>query len=272
MSRKAKVLISLALIVFCIIQVLPFYFAVTTAFKDRSDLSSVWELPLHGATTDNFVAAVQDGNILRAMLNSGIVTIVVTVLTCFLGAMAAYPLARRRTVFNQGITLFTLGVMMVPPLSILVPLYSMLNDMHLLNTYPGIILPLLCLALPQAIFLYSQFIRSIPVGMEEAAWVDGANRLQVFFRVILPLLAPVTATVVILTAVNVWNEFALSSYIMTGSDMRTLAPAIAAFFGGQGSDVNAAVAASLLGVVPVIIAYLFLQRYFMKGMLAGAEK
>ena len=89
MSRKAKVLISLVLIVFCIIQILPFYFAVTTAFKDRSDLSSVWELPLHGATTDNFVAAVQDGNILRAMLNSGIVTIVVTILTCLLSSRPA---------------------------------------------------------------------------------------------------------------------------------------------------------------------------------------
>lgn len=272
MRRPVKIIVSAILILFCLIQLVPFYLALTTAFKDQSDLSSTWALPLQGATLDNFASAIDDGNIFRAILNSAIVTVVVTFLACILGAMAAYPLARRRTIVNQGVTLLTLGVMMVPPLSILVPLYSMLNDMHLLNTYPGVILPLLCLALPQAIFLYTQFMRSVPLSMEEAALVDGASRLQTFFRVIMPLLAPVTATVVILTAIHVWNEFALSSYIMTSSDMRTLAPSIAAFFGGQGSDVNAAVAASLLGVVPVIIAYVFLQRYFMKGMLAGAEK
>src|SRR5262249_7372791 len=97
-------------------------------------------------------------------------------------------------------------------------------------------------------------------------------RLQTLRLIVFPVLKPVTATVVILTAVYVWNEFALSSYILTGSDVRTLAPTIATFFSTQGSNVNAAVAAALIGVVPMVLAYLFLQRYFMKGALAGAEK
>lgn len=272
MSTRSKGVIGLVLVVFCAVQLLPFYFAVTTAFKEQTDLSSVWAMPMRGMTLDNFTSAVQDGKVIRAIMNSAIVTLVVTVFTCVLGALAAYPLARRRTVANRGFEIFTLGVMMVPPLSILVPLYSMLNRMHLLNTYVGLILPLLCVSLPQAIFLYSQFLRSVPVTLEEAARVDGANQMQTFFRIVLPLLKPVTATVIILTAVAVWNEFALSSYIMSRDTMRTLAPAIASFFGAQGSNVNAAVAASLLGVIPVIVAYVFLQRYFMKGMLAGAEK
>lgn len=272
MSTKSKSLIGIVLVVFCVIQLLPFYFAVTTAFKQQTDLSSVWTFPFGGITIDNFVSAIQDGKVFRAILNSALVTVVVTILTCVLGSLAAYPLARRRTLANRGFEIFTLGVMMVPPLSILVPLYSMLNRMHLLNTYVGLILPLLCVSLPQAIFLYSQFLRSVPVTLEEAARVDGANQVQTFFRIVLPLLKPVTATVIILTAVAVWNEFALSSYIMSRDTMRTLAPAIASFFGAQGSNVNAAVAASLLGVIPVIVAYLFLQKYFMKGMLAGAEK
>ncbi|MCI1691143.1 MAG: carbohydrate ABC transporter permease [Actinomyces sp.] len=272
MSAKSKAVIGLVLILFCLIQLLPFYFAITTAFKGQADLSSVWTLPLHGVTLDNFASAIEDGKILRAILNSALITVVVTALTCVLGALASYPLARRRTVANRSFEIFTLGVMMVPPLSILVPLYSMLNRMHLLNTYAGLILPLLCLQLPQAIFLYSQFLRSIPITLEEAARVDGANQVQTFFRIVLPLLKPVSATVVILTAVAVWNEYALSSYIMSRDTMRTLAPAIATFFGAQGSNVNAAVAASLLGVIPVVVAYLFLQKYFMKGMLAGAEK
>ena len=272
MTKKTKGLIGTVLVAFCVIQLLPFYFAITTSFKNLTDLSSAWAFPFGKITLDNFRSAIVDGNVLRAIANSAIVTVVVTLLTCVLGALAAYPLARRRTIANRGFEIFTLGVMMVPPLSILVPLYSMLNQMNLLNTYPGLILPLLCTSLPQAIFLYTQFLRSIPTTLEEAATVDGANQMQTFFRIVLPLLKPVTATVVILTAVAVWNEFALSSYIMSRGTMRTLAPAIASFFGTQGSNVNAAVAASLLGVIPVIIAYLFLQKYFMKGMLAGAKK
>ncbi|WP_159500453.1 carbohydrate ABC transporter permease [Microbacterium sp. 18062] len=272
MSTRVKVLSGSALILFCILQIVPFYLALTTSFKQQSDLSSVWLFPFDGATVDNFVSAIDDGNVIRAILNSAIVTVVVTVLTCLLGALAGYPLARRRSVLNRGVEVLMLGVMMVPPLTILVPLYSMLNQMKLLNTYPGLILPLLCLSLPQAVFLYTQFIRSVPTTLEEAARVDGAGRMRIFFQVLLPLLKPVTASVVILTAVNVWNEFALSSYIMSGDQMRTLAPAIASFFGAQGSNVNAAVAAALLGVLPVLVAYVFLQRYFMKGMLDGAEK
>lgn len=272
MKTRTKVAIWAVLGFFGTLQLIPFYLAITSSFKERTDTSSPWVFPFDGLTGGNFLAAIEDGHVLTAIWNSAVVTVIVTLFTCILGALAAYPLARRRTLPNKMIELFTLGVMMVPPLSILVPLYSMLNDMGLLNTHLGLILPLLCLSLPQAIFLYTQFLRSVPVTLEEAARVDGANKLSAFILVVLPVVKPVTASVIILTAVNVWNEFALSSYILTGEKMRTLAPAIASFFGSQGSNVNAAVAASLLGVVPVIIAYLFLQRYFMKGMLAGAEK
>jgi len=260
------------LVLVCVVQLLPFYLALTTAFKPITDLSSPWSFPLSGATVENFSTAVEDGNILRAIWNSAVVTVCATAIVVVVGALAAYPLARLRSRLNRGIELLVLSVMMIPPLSILVPLYSMLNQMHLLNTYAGLILPLACLELPRAIFLYTQFLRSVPVSLEEAARVDGANTLQVFVRIILPLLTPVTVTVVILTGVYLWNEFALSSYIMSSDSMKTLAPAIAAFFGEQGSQVNAAVAGSLLGAIPMVVAYIFLQKYFIRGMLAGADK
>jgi raffinose/stachyose/melibiose transport system permease protein len=261
-----------ALVIACVVQLIPFYLALTTSFKAQNDLSSVWKFPFSGLTFTNFATAISDGGILRSVLNSAVVTIGATLLTVLLSIFAAYPLARRRTTFNRFIELLILAMMMVPPLSILVPLYTMLNSMGLLNTYLGLILPLTCLELPRAVFLYTQFLRSVPTALEEAAAIDGANRFQVVLRIIFPILKPVTISVVILTGVYCWNEFALSSYIMTDSSMKTLAPSIAAFFGAQGSNVNAAVASSLLGVLPILIAYLFLQKYFMKGMLAGAEK
>lgn len=272
MRRSTRTLVIGLIIVGCLVQLLPFYLAITTSFKDQSDLSSVWLFPFGAVTWDNFAAAVTSGGVLRATFNSAIVTAVATALTCVLAALAAYPLARRRTRLNRGVEFVILAVMMVPPLSILVPLYSLLNTFGLLNTYAGLILPLVCLELPRAIFLYTQFLRAVPISLEEAARVDGASRLQTLRIIVFPLLKPVTVTVVILTAVYVWNEFALSSYIMTSTEMKTLAPSIAAFFGANGSNVNAAVASALIGVIPMLIAYLFLQRYFMKGMLAGAEK
>lgn len=272
MRRQTKILVAIAVIAGCLVQLIPFYLALTTAFKEQSDLSSVWAFPFTAVTGDNFVAAIVSGGVLRAAFNSAVVTAISTLLVCVLAALAAYPLARRRTRLNRSVEFTILAVMMVPPLSILVPLYSLLNTLGLLNSYAGLILPLACLELPRAIFLYTQFLRAVPISLEEAARVDGASRLQTLRMIVFPLLKPVTVTVIILTAVYVWNEFALSSYIMTSTDMRTLAPAIAAFFGANGSNVNAAVAAALIGVVPMLIAYLFLQRYFMKGMLAGAEK
>jgi raffinose/stachyose/melibiose transport system permease protein len=115
-------------------------------------------------------------------------------------------------------------------------------------------------------------MRSLPISVEEAATVDGANRMQLLFGIVFPMLKPVTATVIILTGVAVWNEFALSGYILTSPQMQTIAPAIASFFSVQSSNLPAAAAASLMAMLPVLVAYLFLQKYFIKGMVAGAEK
>ena len=216
--------------------------------------------------------AVVDGGILRSVLNTAIVTAVSTALVCGLGALAAYPLARRRTVLNKAVSTGMTALIMIPPLSILVPLYSLLADIHALNTYWGIILVQVTTQMPLAIFLYTAFIRSIPLSLEEAAAIDGARTFQVFVRVVLPLLKPVTATVIILTSVNVWNEYALSGYILTDPSVKTIAPTIASFFSQNTSNLGAAAAASLIAVVPVLIAFLLLQNYFIKGMLAGAEK
>jgi len=264
--------IGVVVLVVVLVQLLPFYVALTTALKERTDLSSQWSFPTAQIFFGNFVAAVESGNILRAIGNSAIVTLVATFIVCLLGALAAYPLARRPTRLNNALALMILGLIMVPPLSILVPLYSMLNQMGAINTYWGAILVMVAHQLPLSIFLYTAFMRSLPISVEEAATVDGANRLQILVGIVFPMLKPVTATVVILTGVAVWNEFALSGYILTAPEMQTIAPAIASFFSVQSSNLPAAAAASLMAVVPVLVAYLFLQKFFIKGMVAGAEK
>lgn len=267
-----NIVIGAGLLLAVVVQLLPFYITVTTALKPKTDLSSQWVLPVGSLYWDNFVTAIDNGNILVAIGNSAIVTVCATVLVCILGALAAYPLARRATIVNRTVLAVIVGLIMVPPLSVLVPLYTMLRQLHALNTYPGTIIVMVAIQLPLAIFLYASFMRGLPLSIEEAAAVDGARPWQILFRVVFPMLKPVTATVVILTSVAVWNEYALSVFLMRSPDMRTIAPAIGTFFASSGSDFGAAAAASLMSVIPVLAVYLVLQRYFIKGMVAGSEK
>lgn len=271
-ARLGRIAIATFLVVVVLVQLTPFYVALTTALKPKTDLSSRLALPSGGINWENFTIAIQDGHILSSILNSVLVTVATTLIVCVTGALAAYPLARRNTRTNRLVLLGILSLMMVPPLSVLVPLYSLLNQMGGINTYWGVVLVLANMQLPLAIFLYANFIRGLPVSIEEAATVDGANLIQVLFRIVFPMLKPVTATVVILTSVATWNEYALSVYLLTDPDRRTIAPAISAFFSVQSSNLGAASAASLLAVLPILVVYLFLQKYFIKGMVAGAEK
>lgn len=270
-GRLLRALLWVGLAIISALQLLPFWIAFTTSLKSPSDTSLQIALP-GTISWDNYAVAINDGGVLHAIVNSVIVTVVATSLTCILGAFAAYPLARLRSRVNTLVLASIVALIMVPPLSILVPLYSFLADIGATNTYWGIILVMVTGQLPLAIFLYAAFIRSIPVSLEEAAGLDGAGPLRTFAQVIFPLLKPVTATVIILTSVNVWNEYALSGYILSSPAMKTIAPSIASFFGQQGSNLGAAAAAALIAVLPVLVAYLFLQQYFIRGMVAGAEK
>ena len=268
-GKRAAVAV-LAVVV--LVQLLPFYVTVTTATKARTDLSSQWTFPLRGFTLENFRTAAIDGNILRAIFNSAIVTGFSTLLICVLGSLAAYPLARRLTRSNSAILAFNVGLLMIPPLSVLVPLYTFVKQIGGLNTYWAAVLVLSAGQLPLAVFLYSNFMRGLPASIEEAAALDGAGTLRTLFGIVFPMLKPVTATVIILASVNVWNEFALSGFLLTSPDRQTIAPATATFFAAQSSNAGAASASALLAVLPILVAYLFLQRYFISGMLAGTGK
>ncbi|MFJ5956675.1 carbohydrate ABC transporter permease [Paenarthrobacter sp. NPDC092416] len=244
---------------------------MTTSLKAPTDHTPQLLLPGQ-FNFNNFALAINKGGIFTAIINSIIVTASAAALASVLSALAAYPLARRSTNWNRAVYGTVVSLIMVPPLSILVPLYSFLVQIGATNTLWGEILIMTTMQVPLAVFLYAEFIRSVPIALDEAAALDGAGPARTFFMIIFPILKPVTATVLILSGVAVWNEFALSSYLLTEPKVRTIAPAVASFFAAQGSNIGAAAAAALLAAIPVVVAYLFLQRYFIKGMLAGAEK
>ena len=193
-------------------------------------------------------------------------------LIVLVGAMAAYPLSRVKTKMNRLILSFIVSVMMVPPLSVLVPLYKTMVAIGGINRFWGIIMVSVTYNLPISIFLFTNFIATIPRELDEAGLIDGCSRFGVFYRVVMPALKPVTASVVILTSVYIWNDYAFQLYFLQKSQCRTITLAIASFFTENASDLNAGAAAALLAIVPPILLYLSMQKYFIKGIADGAVK
>lgn len=249
----------------------PFYILLGVAFKAPSDPTSRWIMPGY-LYLENFKTALA-GKILQGIGNSLLITVIAVALIVMVGAMAAYPLARNKSRLNKGVRSFIMGVMMVPPLSILVPIYSIMITLHSISSYRGIVLLLVTFNLPLSIFIFTNFISAIPAALDEAAAIDGCGPLRTFFSIILPQMVPVTTSIIILTGVNCWNDYQFSLYILQSPKITSVTLAVSSFFGQVSSTPpHAAAAAAVLGVLPIIVVFLVLQKYFIQGMVDSAIK
>ena len=253
------------------IQLIPLYITLTVAIKPQTDLSSYWKLP-STPYLQNFVTAFRAGNLMTAFTNTFIIALFATLTVLLLGTMAAYPLARNPSRLNQGVKTFILSIMMIPALSLLVPIYVLLLRLGGISKYQGIIPVHVAFNLPLAVFMFANFIKTIPPELDEAALIDGCSVYSIFYRIIVPMLKPVIVSVIILTAVPVWNDYQYSVYFLQRPQMRVITLAIASFFQQTGSDAHVAAAAALLVIIPLVILYVVLQKYFIKGMTDGAIK
>lgn len=262
----------LGLIIF-VIHFIPFYVLIGMAFKSPLDTSSRLVMPGY-LYPDNFLQVLRYGNLGIAFRNTIIITAATVLLEVIVGGLAAYPMARCRDRSGKVIQMLVMGVMMVPPLSILVAIYSTMAKLNGISTYWGIVVIQLTFGLPMTIYLFSNFIKTIPTALDEAASLDGCSPARTFFSVILPQLKPVIATVVILNGVSVWNDYYFSLYLLQKPQMKTIPLVISGFFSSSNSaiNLNAAAAAALLCILPVILLYLLLQKYFIQGMLDSAVK
>lgn len=221
---------------------------------------------------DNFAQAWKVANMGVAFFNSAVVTVVSLVVLLLMGALAAYVLARFRF---RGKTLimglFLLG-MLIPVHSTLVPLFIMMRQMHLLDTYAALILPYVAFELPVAIFIVSAYMTSFPKEIEEAAFIDGSGYWGIFNRIMLPLSLPALSTVAILGFLRFWNDFAFPLVFISKASLKTLPLSLTVFADGYGTDYRLTLAALSMSVIPTIIIYLIFQEQIMKGMIAGSVK
>lgn len=272
-GRGARGWIYLPVAVLVAVTVLPFLWVVVSSFKTLEELYS---LPLHilpqRATLANYANVLFQSNIPRYFLNSTIVSLGSTAIGLVFAIPAAYGLARFRFRGNGMLQSFILICHLLPTAALIIPLYVMFGYLRLLNSYVGLILAYLILTLPLSIWMLTGYFRSIPAELEEAAVIDGASRLTVLLRIMLPLSLPGVVVIVLYAFVATWNEFIFALSFASDPSVKTLPIGVAEFTTSTDTDWGAIMAASVIMTLPVACVFFALQRLFVGGLLAGAVK
>ncbi len=272
MNKRKKIVLSAAALIIGLIHMVPFYILVTTALKAKGDFSSKWVFP-DKLAFENFSEAWETANLSSAFYNTSIITVFSALLLIIFGSMGAYPLARRQTKLNKFIFMLFVAIMVIPPLTALVPLYQLVVDIGMMNTHEIAIFNNVAAYMPLAIFLYAGFIRStIPKELEEAAKIDGASTLGIFFKVVFPLLKPVTASILIISCVYIWNDYQFAIFFLQAEEVKTITVALAGFFGENANRMNLVAAAAIMATLPMVILFMLLQKHFVKGLASGSVK
>lgn len=272
-KTRAWIVGVLAILVSIVVFLVPFAFVVLQASKtpdDASSLSFTW--PKEWQFFPNLIAVLQsnDGLIWRAFLNSFVLTVGSVALMVILSAMAGYVLARKRSKWGPVVNFFVLAGLIVPPA--VVPTIWVLQGVGLYKTMPGMILIETTFGLSFCILLFRAFFNTVPKELDEAAVLDGAGRVRLFFQVILPLLKPVIVTVIVVQSVFVFNDFAGPLYFLPGSDNATVQTTLYTFSGQNLSFYNLLFMDILLITIPPLVAYIFFNRQIVAGMTSGAVK
>jgi raffinose/stachyose/melibiose transport system permease protein len=254
--------------------VVPLYYVLTNVFKPGDKIgSSPAALPIP-PTLDNVrrILTRPDGLFWVSLMNSVVITVVSVLVLTVLSAMLGHYLARARARWVRWLTLLLLSGLMIPPQVILLPITQVLRAVHLMTTLQGLILFNVGYYVPFGVFVFAGFIRGIPVDLEEAAVVDGASRMQVFWRIVFPLLRPATASVLIFLGVWIWNDFIDPFIILGPSQGTTVTTGVYRSVGQYQVDLGGVFAIMFLASLPVLIFYLVLQKQFVKGLTGGATK
>lgn len=262
-----------SLIVACLFALVPIVTILMLAFKTSAEYRSTGPLdpPSDWLNFDNFVIAFSQGGMVMGFINTGIILVVSIFGTVIIGTMAAYAIDRFRFRGRRMVTALFLLATLVPAVTTQVATFQVINALELFNTRWSAILLFTGTDIV-AIYIFLQFMQSIPVALDEAAMLDGASRFTVYRRIILPLLKPAIATVVIIKGIAVYNEFYIPFLYMPSRDLGVISTSLFRFMGPFGAQWEVIAAGTILVIVPTLIAFLFLQRFIYNGLTSGATK
>ena len=250
----------------------PVFFMVTTAFKTQDQyLSNPYSLPWP-ISLDNFGNATRGGSFLTWFKNSVILAVGSCVISTGCAALAAYAIARMRFFGRDVLLSLSTALMVVPPVVMLMPLFILFANLDLIDSYQGAILVYSGLTLPFSIYMLTNFFRSIPNELVESALTDGAKSLQILWRIMLPLSMPALVTLVVVNALWVWNELLIALVFLPDDKYKTLMVGVTVFRSKYNLDVPVTMAGMLLASIPMLLLYIFGQRFFIRGLTAGAVK
>ena len=253
----------------------PFYWMLSTGLKTELD---IYKMPPDfwpsNITFENIIKLFDpDSMILRFFFNSLVSALATMVVTVVLATFAGYALSRLRFKARYPILISVLVTQMFPMVVLLIPLYILYVKLSLLNTYAGLVLAYTSFALPFGVWMIKGFIDSVPVEVEEAAMVDGCSRLGAMFRVVFPLAVPGIVATGIFAFLDAWNNLLFPLSLVNELDMKTLPPGIVLAFSGQFKhDWGGMMATSFLTTLPILAIFVFVQRYLVEGLTAGAVK
>ena len=265
----------LLVLFFCFI--FPFILVVINVFKSKADIirDPLALIGAHGFTLDNFPAAMEKMQFWKVFSNSLIITVCATVLTILVSSMAAFVIVRNgKWKFCTLIFSLMIASMVIPFQVLMLPLVSIYGGMlNVLNHRITLILMHVGFSVSMAVFMFHGAIKTnSPLALEEAATIDGCTRWQTWWKVVFPLLKPTVATVGIINAMAYWNDYLLPSLVLTEKPLYTIPIATQAFYGTYSTDIGLVMAALLLAMLPILILYVFLQRYIVEGVASGAVK
>ncbi|MGN7384259.1 Inner membrane ABC transporter permease protein ycjP [Chlamydia abortus] len=260
------------LIVIAIIYLVPFYFVLLNSFKTLGEImvdTAAWP---QAFTLKNFSASWEAIDFPKVLLNSVLVTSLSVTGMVIIGAMAAWRLVRFPGKVSTVLFIMFISAMVIPFQSIMIPLVQLTKNIGLINSIPGLIVIYFGFGVSFTIFLFHGFVKSVPLEVEEAAIVDGCGDQRLFWSIVLPLLKPMIVTALILNSLWIWNDFLLPLLMLQDRELRTIPIALYSFFAQYSKKWDLAMATLTMSAAPIILLFLSLQKYIIKGIAAGSVK
>lgn len=253
------------------VSLFPLLWMVSVSFMHPGETSAL-PPPLlpHAPTLDNYRELFTRGGMLRCFMNSFLLASAVTIVSLMFNAMAGYAFAKLQFAGQARLFKSMMGALIVPAQVAMMPLFLLLKQMGLVNTYGGIVVP--AMASIFGIFLVRQYAQSIPDALLHAARIDGAGEFRIFFRIIMPLLAPILTSLALLTFLGSWNDFMWPLIVLNDNNLQTLPVALASLSREHAQDGELMMAGSVVTVLPVLVLFFALQKYYIRGLLVGGVK
>lgn len=271
---KKEIVITVAIAIFFLVFLSPIVIALSGSFRELKDTSSYLNI-FQSFSLESYRTAFEKMNYFRSLKNSVLITVISVTILLLVGSMAGYAIARLKGKMGPFFQIFFLAGMIVSAQMSIIPMYRIVNGIGIGNTIAAPICLYVTSALPFSIFLYTNFIKSgVPYALEESACIDGASVPYTFFRIVIPLTKPALVSIVITQGVPIWNDFFFGMLFLSSPEKKTLPLTMLNFIGDMenATQWNMLFAACFLSAIPVLIIYVFLQRYFVSGLTVGAVK